>query len=154
MSSENVELVRRIQPSGKDLVQLFAEDTEGLVSEEDGAKFADDFEVRFISEHGMSGELDSSGAEGLGAMWREWLTPFKSYQLEVEEIIDAGGDVITFVQVEAETERDGVVMRHAPASIWKFNDEGKIVALHFYLDRAEALAAAGLPAEEFAHKTE
>jgi ketosteroid isomerase-like protein len=154
MSSENVELVRRIQPSGKDLVLLFADDTEGLVSEEDGAKFADDFEVRFISEHGMSGELDSSGADGLGAMWREWLTPFKSYRLEVEEIIDAGRDVITFVQVEAETERDGVVMRHAPASIWKFDEKGKIVALHFYLDRAEALEAAGLRSEEFAHKTE
>jgi ketosteroid isomerase-like protein len=154
MSSENLELVKRIQPSGEDLVQFFAEDTEGLVSEEDGEKFADDFEVRFISEHGMSGQLDSSGAEGLGAMWREWLTPFKSYRLVVDEIIDAGRDVITFVQVEAQTERDGVVMRHAPASVWKFNDEGKIVAIHFYLDRAEALEAAGLPAEAVTHQSE
>jgi ketosteroid isomerase-like protein len=154
MSRENMELVKRIQPSGEDLVQFFAKDAEGLISEADGARFDDDFEVRFISEQGMSGELDSSGAEGLGAMWREWLTPFKSYRLDVDEIIDAGRDVITFVRVEAQTERDGVVMRHAPASIWKFNDEGKIVALHFYLDRAEALEAAGLPSEAIAHESE
>ena len=73
----------RGQPLGTLLVQ------QGLISEEDGARFNDDFEVRFISEQGMSGELDSSGAEGLGAMWREWLTPFKSYLLDVDEIIDA-----------------------------------------------------------------
>jgi ketosteroid isomerase-like protein len=153
MSRENVEFVKKIQPSGEDLVEVFAEGAE-MVSEEDEARFADDFEVRFIYERGMSGELDSRGGDGLAAMWREWLTPFKSYRLDVDEIIDAGHDVITLVQVEAQTERDGVVMRHEPASIWKFDDEGKVVALHFYLDRAEALEAAGLRSEEFADRTQ
>jgi ketosteroid isomerase-like protein len=155
MSRENVELVKRVQPSGVDLVELFADDSEGLaVSGEDEARFDDDFEVRFISEY-TSGptELEGQGAEGLAAAWQEWLTPFKSYRLELEEVIDAGENVVTFVRIDARTERDDVLMRHEPAAIWRFR-EGKLVGLHFYLDRAEALEAAGLPTEQFVQKSE
>jgi ketosteroid isomerase-like protein len=156
MSRQNVELVKRVQPTGVDFVELFADGGEGLgLSEEDEERFHDDFEVRFISEY-TSGpsELDAAGAEGLAGGWQQWLTPFKSYWLELEQVIDAGRDVVTFVRVEAQTERDGVVMKHAPAAIWRFDDEGKVVALHFYLDRAEALEAAGLPSEATAHESE
>lgn len=156
MSREYVEMVKRIQPSRVDLVELFADDGEGLgVSEEDQERFADDFEVRFISEYTTGPtEFDARGADGLAATWQNWLTPFKTYRIELEEVIDAGDNVVTFVRVEARTERDDVLMHHAPAAVWRFSDEGKMVALHFYLDRAEALEAVGLPAEEFAHKTE
>lgn len=154
MSRENVEFVKRLQPSGVDLVQFFAEDAEGLVSEEDAAFFSDDFEVRFIYERGMTGELEGQGADGLAKAWREWLTPFHSYQLDVEEMFDAGNDVVTFVRVEAQTERDAVVMKHSPAAVWRFDDEGKIVALHFYLDRGEALEAAGLSTDAITHESE
>jgi ketosteroid isomerase-like protein len=85
--------------------------------------------------------------------WREWLTPWKSYRLDAERIIDAGEDVVVFARVEAQTERDGVAVQHSPAAIWKFR-QGKIVAIHFYLDRAEALEAAGVSTEEMAAKSE
>jgi ketosteroid isomerase-like protein len=153
MSRENLEFVKRVQPSGEDLVEFFSEGAEELISEEDQEYFADDFEVRFIYERGMSGEFDTEGPDGLAAMWREWLTPFKTYRLDVEEVIDAGENVVAFVRVEARTGRDDVLVQHAPAAIWRFR-EGKVVALHFYLDRTEALEAAGLPAEEFAARTE
>jgi len=153
MSREKVDLVRRIQPSGEDLVQFFAQEAESRIDEEDAGFFSDDFEVSFVYSGGMTGELDARGADGLTKAWREWLSPFHSYRLDLEEIIDAGDDVVTFVQVEAQTERDGVVMKHAPAAIWKFSDEGKIVALHFYLDRGEALEAVGLP-EAVTHESE
>jgi ketosteroid isomerase-like protein len=154
MSRENLELVRRLQPSGEDLVQFFAQDAEGLINEEDAAFFSDDFEVRFIYERGMTGELDAQGADGLTQAWRDWLTPFHSYRLDVEKIFDAGNDVLTFVQVEAQTERDAVVMKHSPAAVWRFDDEGKVIALHFYLDRDEALEAVGLSTEAIAHESE
>lgn len=155
MSSPYVEMVKRVQPTGVDFVEYFAKGAEGLVSEEDGVLFDDDFEVRFISQY-TSGptELDTKGADGLAAAWREWLIPFKSYRLELEDVIDAGDNVVTFVRVDARTERDDVLVQHSPAAVWRFSNEGKLVALHFYLDRAEALEAAGLPSEEFAEKTE
>jgi ketosteroid isomerase-like protein len=155
MSNPYVELVKRFQPSGEDLVEVFSGDVSGFVSEEDAQYFADDFEVRWISEYTTGpSEFDARGPEGLAATWQEWLTPFKSYRLELEEVIDAVDNVVVFVRVEARTERDNVLVQHAPAAIWRFNDEGRIVAIHFYLDRAEALEAAGLPSEEFAQKTE
>jgi ketosteroid isomerase-like protein len=154
MSSPHVEMIKRLQPDGVDLVTLFSEDGEGLVSKEDEKLFDDAFEVRFIAEAAGANDIIGRGVEGLTETWRDWLTPWKSYRLDSEEFIDAGRDVVVFVRIEGETERDSVVVRHAPAAIWRFSDEGKIVAIHFYLNRAEALEAAGLPSEEFAHKTQ
>jgi ketosteroid isomerase-like protein len=151
MSSERVELVKRLQPDGLDLAQVFSEGVE-LVSEDEAALFDDAFEVRFINRGSESDELLGRGPDGLVAAWRDWLTPWRSYRLDVEEIIDAGDNVVTFVHVEAQTERDGVAVQHSPAAIWRFRG-GKVVAIHFYLDRAEALEAAGLPSEEFAQKS-
>jgi hypothetical protein len=154
MTNPYVEIVKRIQPSGVDFVEFFAKDAEGLVSEEDGVLFDDDFEVRFISEYPAQGELESRGAAGLAEAWRNWLEPWRSYWLELEEVIDAGDNIVTFVRIEGRTRRDDVLVQHSPAAVWRFNDEGRIIALHFHLDRAEALEAAGLPSEEFAEKSE
>jgi ketosteroid isomerase-like protein len=152
MSRENVDLVKGLQPDGVDMVELVSVPDE-VVNEERTEFFTDDFEVRFIAEKYGRGELEAQGGDGLLAMWREWLTAWESYQLDVEEVIDAGDNVVVFAHVKARTKRDGVPMEHSPAAVWRFR-EGKIAAVHFYLDRAEALEAAGLPSEEFAQKSE
>jgi ketosteroid isomerase-like protein len=114
--------------------------------------FTDDFEVRFIAERYGRGELEARGGDGLLAMWREWLEAWESYRLEVEELIEAGENVVVFARVEARTKRDGVLMHHSPAAVWRFRG-GKIAAVHFYLDREEALESARLP-EAQAQKAE
>jgi hypothetical protein len=58
LSQENVELVRRLQPDGLDLVQVFSADIGELVSEGDAALFTNDFEVRFISDTAGMGRLE------------------------------------------------------------------------------------------------
>lgn len=47
------------------------------------------------------------------------------------------------VLVTARTERHGVEMEHRPASVWRVQD-GKVVAVHFFLDQGEAVRFAGL----------
>ena len=149
MSGENVELVRSIQPTGTDLVEVFsAIDSEG-VDPDLTDPFAEDFDVRFISD---MGDIEGRGPSGFVEAWRDWLTPYKSYRVDVEEIIDAGEEVVVFVQVRARTERDDVEVEHAPAAIWSIRD-GKITAVRFYLYRADALKAVGLT-EELAKETE
>jgi ketosteroid isomerase-like protein len=144
MSQENVELVKRFQPSGLDLVEVFSAGADQPVSGEASNFFTDDFEVAFIAKAAGGGQnIQARGADGLAAMWREWLTPWRSYQLDVEEFIDAGDAVVVFARVQAQTERDGVLVQHSPAAIWRIR-EGKIAAIHFYLERGEALEAAGL----------
>jgi ketosteroid isomerase-like protein len=147
MSRENVELVKRLQPDGLDLVETFSAGASEMMSEDQAALFTDDFEVRFISDMiGKVGGFEARGPDGLTAMWRDWLTPWENYRLDVDEFIDAGDDVVVFARVEARTERDGVLVHHAPAAIWKIR-QGRVAAITFCLDRAEALEAAGLPAE-------
>lgn len=153
MPSANVELVKMLQPDGLDLVEAFDAGATEMMNEEQQQFFTDDFEVRFTSDLvGQGGEFLASGPDGLNAMWREWLTPWESYRLDVEEFIDAGDAVVVFVRVEARTLRDGVLVHHTPAAIYRIR-EGMVAGITFYLDRAEALAAAGLT-EQTAHKSE
>jgi ketosteroid isomerase-like protein len=149
MSQENVELVKRFQPSGVDLVELFSAHADRLVSGDEAEFFTDDFEVAVFAG-AVGGQVrQAGGPDGLTAIWRDWLTPWRSYRLDVEEFIDAGDAIVVFARVEARTERDGVLMQHSPAAIWRIR-EGRIAAIHFHLERDEALEAVGL-SEQDAH---
>jgi ketosteroid isomerase-like protein len=144
MSMENVDLVRSIQPTDVDLVQLFPDDDAAAQAALSGFPdvFAEDFTVRFIAAGGMEPTL-YRGVGGLVAGWRDWLEAWASYHLETEEFIDAGDEVVVLVPIRGRTVRSGVTVEHRPAAIWTIS-EGKVVALRFYLERDEALKAAGL----------
>jgi ketosteroid isomerase-like protein len=138
--SENVELLKTIQFDGADFVELFQGDP-GELPADALAVLAPDLEVRFVP---MSlGERPTyRGLVGLIEGWRDWLTPWETYYLEVEDFIDEGDDVVvTLARVRARTSRDGVAVEHAPAAVWIF-ENGKVVSVHFYLDRDEAFEAA------------
>jgi ketosteroid isomerase-like protein len=146
MSRENVEIVRRAQPSGVDMVQLFrGSSTPGPAATGiDTTAFESDFEVEFISRTARRSIRPASrGPEGLSEGWRDWLEPWERYYIEVEETIDAGDEVVSLVRVQAQTARDSVPVEHRPATVWSLR-EGKIVRVRFYLERDAALEAAGL----------
>jgi hypothetical protein len=145
MSRENVELVKAIHPTGVDLVEFFAEDEVAVAAFMEWGPpdaFADDFEVRFISQS-PGVEVEYRGLDGFVEGWREWLEPWASYRLEVEQILDAGDEVVALLQVRAKTKHGSVAMEHAPGSVWTIRD-GKIVRLLLFLDRKEALKTVGL----------
>jgi ketosteroid isomerase-like protein len=149
MSRENVEIVKRAQPSGVDMVQLFRGSTapDPAASGIDVTAFEGDFEVEFISiEARASIRPASRGPQALAEAWRDWLEPWESYYIEAEEFIDAGEEVVSFVRVRAQTARDGVPVEHRPAAVFSVR-ENKIVRVRFYLERDAALEAAGLPPE-------
>jgi ketosteroid isomerase-like protein len=150
MSQENVEVVKRAQPSGVDtgidMVQLFRASTapDPAATGLDVTAFESDFEVEFIaSEAGASIRPASRGFQGFAEGWRDWLEPWESYYIEIEEFIDAGDEVVSLVRVHAQTARDTVPIEHWPAAVWSVR-EGKIVRVRFYLERVEALEVAGL----------
>jgi ketosteroid isomerase-like protein len=149
MSQENVELVKRLQPTGLDLVEVFSAGADQLVSREEAEFFTDDFEVAFLAGATGRDPIRARGPNGLAAMWLEWLTPWRSYRLDVEEFFDAGDAVVVFARVQARTERGGVLVQHSPAAIWSIRG-GRIASIHFYLEREEALEAVGL-SEQRAH---
>jgi ketosteroid isomerase-like protein len=144
MSRENVELVKALQPTNVDLVEFVSANEgadQGGLDAIPAAAFADDFEVRFIAS-GMQLQ-EYRGVQGLAQGWRDWLIPWASYRLDAEDFIDMGDAVVVFARVRGRTARDDVLVEHAPAAIWSIR-EGKVAAIRFYLDRDEALEAAGL----------
>jgi ketosteroid isomerase-like protein len=146
MSRENVEIVKGVQPSGVDMVELLGAwadvDLSGI--EVDVTAFESDFETEFISNR-MHGSIRPSarGFEGFAEAWRDWLEPWERYYIEVEGLIDAGDDVVSLVRIQAQTARDAVPVEHQPAAVWSMR-AGKVVSVRFYLDRDEALEAVGL----------
>jgi ketosteroid isomerase-like protein len=150
MSQQNVELVKSAQPTDIDLVEIFPENE---VSGQAAMRalpdvFEPDFTVRFIAGRGM--ELpEYRGIDGLAEAWRDWLAPWASYRLEAEEFIDAGEEVVVFVRAQGRTARDSVLVEHTAAAIWSIR-EGRVAAICFYLERDEALEAAGLSEQDVA----
>jgi ketosteroid isomerase-like protein len=140
--SAEVELVQSIWPREADMVELVAS-MPALVDALPDA-FDPHVEIRFHpDEPGEFGTL--SGVEGFTAAWGEWLEPWESYRYVVEDYVDAGGGtVVVLAHVRARTRRDGVLVEHSPAVLCRVRD-GRLAKLDFYLDGAEALAAAGRP---------
>jgi ketosteroid isomerase-like protein len=142
MARENVELVRGLQPDPEvDLASLFRDDASFQSwIEAVGPLFHPEFEA--VSPNAaLRGRY--SGLHGLRTAWLNWMEPWESYRTEVEDVIDAGGDVVVLVRdygrragMEAEVTLHG-------AAIWTVH-EGKIARAAFYADREEALEAAGV----------
>jgi ketosteroid isomerase-like protein len=144
MSRENVELVKALQPSGIDLVEVFAQEFETQTADDPDAElFHRDLEVQFIARGETLEGTVYRGLEGLAQAWREWLAAWTSYRLDVDEFVDAGDKVVVFVRVAARTARDDVLMHHTPGAIWTIR-AGKVASIRFYFDRSEALEALGL----------
>jgi ketosteroid isomerase-like protein len=145
MSRENVEVVSSVHPNGIDMVTLIrgatAADTAPAAVYTEA--FESDFETEFISKQAGLLRPVARGLAGFAEGWRDWLEPWDSYYMEVDELLDAGDAVVSLVRVRAKTERDGVAIEHSPASVWSL-DGGKITRVQFYLERERALEAAGL----------
>jgi ketosteroid isomerase-like protein len=84
------------------------------------------------------------GHEELGHWWREYREPWESVWDEVEELIDAGDQVVSVQTSHARGRASGVAvdLEHF-AAVWTLR-RGKIVRVALFTTRAEALEAAGL----------
>ena len=69
-------------------------------------------------------------------VWDEW-------RFELERLIDAGDRVVVLVRVVARGGSSGVSLDRQTAHIWTVEDR-RLTRCEVYLDRSEAIAAAGL----------
>ena len=141
MSQENVELVRRLQPSPDiDLVSLFRDgpESERLLAAVEPF-FHDDFVIAGVGI--QAGEW--KGLAGLRAAWADWLEPWETYRAEIEDVIDAGDDVVVLVRDYGRRPGMSAEVQIVAAAVWTVRD-GKIARNVFYPDREDALEAVGL----------
>lgn len=132
MSEENVETVRRIYEAAasRDSEAIFDLYDEGVVL--DGSKVA------------LPGnEMIYTGHDGLRKLFRAWSEAWDQVEYGYDELIDAGNQVVAVVTRHARGRTSGVEVEKQFALVWTIR-EGKAIRVVWFLDRANALHAAGL----------
>ncbi len=145
--SREAQLVTSIfPPPGVDLVELFRDPGTWARWEPEFRALVDDDAEVVIDQRGHPTTY-GKGADALRVAWLDWLAPWESYSAPVAEVRDApNGQVVSMSRNRGRLRgSDGDVQMDA-AAVYTFRD-GLIVKLEFYADRAEALAAAGLPSD-------
>jgi ketosteroid isomerase-like protein len=100
-----------------------------------------EFVTQMTSESAMPTEW--SGIEGFREALTDWISPYESFRLEIEEAILEEDKLIFLARQVATTKHAGVELVTESATIWWLED-GLIRKAVFYLEQKAALRAAGL----------
>jgi ketosteroid isomerase-like protein len=73
----------------------------------------------------------------------DWLDSFEDWSIEIEEVFDAGDQVVAIVRQRGTAKHGGPQVEMRVAQVWTFRD-GRATRMEMYADRGEALEAAGL----------
>ena len=128
MSQENIELVRSVfrgwhEAGGVEgMLPWFHEDIEYLPMEEDDR---------------------ICGHDAMRTYFTRWMEPWDEFHVGPTEFLDRGDYVFNGVDVEGRGRGSGVPVTMHYWQVWLIRD-GKAARWEEYLDRAEALEAAGL----------
>jgi ketosteroid isomerase-like protein len=92
--------------------------------------------------------LDSSGVyrghEGVRSFWRQWLEAWESIEFRLDELIDAGDEIVALLWQVNRGRASGVEVPQGEwAQVWTLRD-GRVVRVRAFGDPAEALRAVGL----------
>jgi ketosteroid isomerase-like protein len=84
------------------------------------------------------------GREGVASWLKDLYSAWETFDMEAEELIDAGDDqVITVLSARGRGRASGIEVEHHPAGVGTLRDD-KLVRVVWFAARDEALAAAGL----------
>lgn len=140
MSDADLQVVAAaLFPEGVNLVDLMHSGEFDRVIRVDA--LAPDAQVIFATPSGPPSEF--RGIDGFLQGWADWLAPWSSYVVDVEDLVDAGDRILALARLRGETKRDHVCIEHPAAAVVEVRD-GKISRIEFHLDRDEAARAAGL----------
>jgi ketosteroid isomerase-like protein len=126
MSREGIEIVRRA-------VELFARD---------GPEAVRDLLHPDIETFAQIGEV-YRGRDGAVGFLREWLGPWEDYSIDVEECFDAGDCVVAFINQRGRGRGSAMEVDQRPAFVLRLSGR-QIIECRFFVDRSQALQAAGL----------
>jgi ketosteroid isomerase-like protein len=150
MSESDVQLVMSVfvealQETGHIEMRTMVEDDEVWVR--NAARFSPDVEVSFVTPN-VGGvtvmQPDYEGIEGLRAGWREWMKPWEEFHLRLESVVDAvEGKVLVLAQASGQMPDSRAEVPQEVAALCRVA-EGRIVAIGFYLDQAQARRDAGI----------
>jgi ketosteroid isomerase-like protein len=129
MSQENVELVRR-----------------GLESLDAFWEMLDEFVVWDLRDRPFL-DLDGAyvGRDAVVKASRHYWGTWQDYQIELDEVVDAGSSVVGVVHERGRGRGSGAPFDARYAQVWTFS-RGRLVRWEMFPDLARALEAVGMPA--------
>jgi ketosteroid isomerase-like protein len=137
MSEENVELVRR-------LLDMFAKrDHEAVFAYYDPEIEWDATNLRAAGIDDLAGNY--RGHDGVRTYWRRWLQAWSDLEFEVQDVLDAGDEVVALIRNQRQWgRRSGIAVQMPPYGLVFTIRGGKVVRWRNYADQRSALEAAGL----------
>ena len=91
----------------------------------------------------QSFRVEYRGVDGLIEGWRDWLSPYESFRMEIGELIESGDVLVTCGRQFGTPTGGGPEVEAESAAVWWLRDD-RLVRVEFHLDREAALQAAGL----------
>jgi ketosteroid isomerase-like protein len=145
MSQANVDLVLGLQPDpGVDVAQVFRDDeTYAARVETHGRLYHPDCEFAFPGL--LGGGKTYTGLEGGRTAWVDWLTAWRSYRVEISEVIDCGERVLVLYHAFAVPQGSTAEVKFGGADVWTVRD-GKIARWEGYGSHAKGRKVVGLEA--------
>jgi len=101
-----------------------------------------ELDASVLSLEGQRGGI-FHGHDGLRSLFREWHEAWGQIEYSYEELVDAGEQVISVVTRHARGRASGVEVERPFALLWTLR-HGRVIRVVWYLDRTEALEAAGV----------
>jgi hypothetical protein len=155
MSEENVEIARQVFPAPVDMVAVFENADLLAVSRQAIEPFVHpEFETfvdpDFVAMGPDTGIRDgprglaARGVDGFIAFWREWLTAWETWSVGEQEFTELDADrVLSTYDASARSKTAQVDVDFHPAHLMTFCN-GKVTRVELFLNRVDALEAAGL----------
>jgi ketosteroid isomerase-like protein len=140
--ASNADLVRAVLPSPEvDLANLFRDQD---AFEETTAALAGIFDPNLESVAVWAGEGRTyTGMDGFRRLWLDWLEPWVTYHVRVEEIIEAGDRVVVLIRDRGRRHDTEAEVELISGSIWTVRG-GRIARTEFYANRDDLFEAHGL----------
>jgi uncharacterized protein len=130
MSQQNVEIV------GLAHERLNAGDINGVIGLCDG-DFELDMSARVLNPETYRGH------EGIRRFYREVCEVWEEFRWEPVRLVEAADKVVVLLHSHGRGRGSGLEMARDVAMVWTMRED-RAVSVRFYIDRAEALEAAGL----------
>ncbi|MDP9271834.1 MAG: nuclear transport factor 2 family protein [Chloroflexota bacterium] len=84
-----------------------------------------------------------AGIEGARQFNADWADAWDDFEVEVEDYIDAGEEVVVLIRQRGRSKASGVPVEMRPGQVWAFED-GQAIRMQMYASQEEALEAVGL----------
>jgi ketosteroid isomerase-like protein len=91
----------------------------------------------------QSFRIEYRGVAELIEGWRDWLSPYESFRMEVDDLIESDDVLVACVRQFGTPVGGGPELEAAGAAVWWLRDD-RLVRVEFNLNRDAALRSAGL----------